>query len=190
MTVSDYIWSCLADRGVDTVFYLPGGGSMHLVDALARQDRITPVAMLHEQSCAIAAAAYAMYKNDLGVACVTTGPGGTNAITGIAAAWTDYVPLVVISGQVPTHMMMEEVDTEEYMARRTEERQRGPQEVDIATIVHPITKDVTQLKMCDMCKSCCDAQQVIPWCVDMALGYKRGPVWLDVPLDVQCAENH
>lgn len=166
-TVSDYIWQYLADQGVTHVFYLPGGGSMFLNDALARQDRITPVCMLHEQSCAIAAAAYAMYKNDLGVCCVTTGPGGTNALTGVAAAWTDYIPLVVISGQVPTTMRM-----------RDDERQRGPQEVDITSIVEPIAK----------WRAICRTFWAVDGLVVGSLAHPRGPVWLDVPLDVQGAE--
>lgn len=170
MNVSDYIWQYLADKGVGHVFYLAGGGSMHLIDALARQDRITPVAMLHEQSCAIAAAAYAMYKNDLGVACVTTGPGGTNAITGVEAAWTDYVTLLVISGQVPTHLR-----------RREGERQRGPQEADVLGMTEYITKyqhyAYTNIRR----------ETGLEWAVHEALEHPRGPSWIDVPLDVQGA---
>ena len=109
MNVSEYIWKTLADKGVTHCYFLAGGGSMFLIDALARQDRITPVAMLHEQSCAIASVGHNIYTNTLSsVVCVTTGPGGTNAITGVAAAWIDSTPLLVISGQVPTHMMMRE----------------------------------------------------------------------------------
>lgn len=170
MTVSDFIWSYLADAGVGHVFYLPGGGSQHLVDALARQDRIEPVVMLDERHCSIAAAAYAMYKNDLGVCCVTTGPGGTNAVTGCAAAFIDYVPLVVISGQVPTHLMKTEG-----------ERQRGPQEVDIVSIVKSITKYAVTAVNTYYAASRIDLLS------QNALNYPRGPVWLDVPLDVQGA---
>lgn len=172
MTVSDWIWQYLAARGVSHVFYLPGGGSMHLVDALARQDRITPVCMLHEQSCAIAAAAYAMHKNDLGVACVTTGPGGTNAITGLTAAWLDFVPLLVISGQVSTMQMLQEGQ---------QARQHGPQEVEITKIIKPIVK----MQGIPLFKA--RIRSLLPALCDNALERERGPVWLDVPLDVQGA---
>ena len=85
--VSDIVTSYLASLGVDVVFMLPGGGSMHLVDSLGREPRLSYVVNLHEQACAIAAEAYGQFTNHLGVALVTTGPGGTNALTGVAAAW-------------------------------------------------------------------------------------------------------
>ena len=164
MTVSDYIWQYLADQGVTHVFYLPGGGCMHLVDALARQDRIKPVACLTEYDASRAALGYAITKNDLGVCLVTTGPGGTNAVTACAAAWIDSVPVLFISGQVPTHLRM-----------HNGERQRGPQEVDILCIVKGICKFVSQ-----------DMQSLDALCVE-ALAYPSGPAWLDIPLDVQGA---
>jgi len=170
LTVSDFIWGYLADRGVTHVFYLPGGGSLHLVDALARQDRITPVACLHEQAAAIAACGYAEYRNHLGVCLVTSGPGGTNAVTAVASAWIDSVPLLVISGQVPSSMLMKEG-----------ERQRGPQEVDIVSIVKPITKYAITAK------NAFYAMSRVDLFYQHALVHPRGPVWLDIPLDVQGA---
>ena len=144
---------------------------MHLVDALARQKRITPIAMLHEQVCGIAACGYAEYKNDLGVALVTTGPGGTNIVTAVASAWIDSVPLLVISGQVPTNMRMQ-----------YGERQRGPQEVDITGIVSKITK------VAMTATNAYYAMSRIDLFTQVALNHPRGPVWLDIPLDVQGAE--
>ena len=100
MKVSDYIFDAIADAGVKHVFFLPGGGAMHLVDSLGRCSRLQPIVMLHEQAATIAAEAYARVTANLGVALVTTGPGGTNALTGVAGAWIESTPMVVISGQV------------------------------------------------------------------------------------------
>ena len=186
MNVSEYIWQFLADQGVTHCYFLAGGGSMFLIDALARQDRITPVAMLHEQSCAIASVGHNIYTNTLSsVVCVTTGPGGTNAITGVAAGWIDEVPMFIISGQVPTHMMMESnkkgiVRYGSTYPKGWDERQKGPQEVAITNIVRPITKAspiVNQVKG--------------GWKLEdlwrIANEHPRGPVWMDIPLDVQSA---
>ena len=143
---------------------------MFLIDALARQERIEKTALLHEQSCAIASDGFNQYHGYLAsVVCVTTGPGGTNAITGVAASWIDSTPLLVLSGQVPTHMMM-----------RKGERQRGPQEVAITKIVEPITKHAGVFNLKKIGKP-------LPELIRMAKENQSGPVWLDVPLDVQSA---
>ena len=171
MTVAEYIWEYLADQGVTHAFFLPGGGAMYLVDALVRQKRITPVSMLHEQACVIAADGYAQYTGKLGVALVTSGPGGTNAVTGVAAAWIDSTPLLVISGQVATDQRA-----------KSGQRQGGPQEVDIVSIVKPITK----VAMCAI-----NPRRVKSDLHNMVVHAKlnpSGPVWLDVPLDVQSTE--
>lgn len=170
MNVSDYIWSYLADQGVEHVFYLPGGGAMHLLDALARQNRIKPIAMLDERLCGWAAVHYAQARQSLGVCLVTTGPGGTNAVTPCAAAWTDYHPVLFISGQVPTTMMND-----------GNERQKGPQEIGILEVVKPITKlSWTWFPYCGL--------YCLNTVIGEALSHPRGPVWLDIPLDVQGAE--
>ena len=98
--LSDFVADFVADQGVRHVFLLPGGGSMHLVDSVGRHSRLEFVCNLHEQACAVAADAYGQYTNNLGVAFVTTGPGGTNAITGVAGAWLDSTPCLFLSGQV------------------------------------------------------------------------------------------
>src|SRR3954451_1489065 len=98
--VSDLVIDYIASLGVRHVFMLPGGGCMHLVDSLGRHPDLGYVVNLHEQACAIAAEAYGQYTNRLGVALVTTGPGGTNAVTGVAAAWLDSTPCLFLSGQV------------------------------------------------------------------------------------------
>ena len=144
---------------------------MFLIDALARQDRIEKTALLHEQSCAIASDGFNQYMGYLAsVVCVTTGPGGTNAITGVTASWIDSTPLLVLSGQVPTHMMM----------KHSLERQRGPQEVAITKIVKPITKLASVARIGNGGISIKDAYSI-------ANSGIRGPVWVDIPLDVQSA---
>ena len=166
MTVSDYVWEFLANKGVTHCYFLPGGGCMHLVDALARQDRIKPVAMHHEQACGWASQGHNILTNTLSsVVLVTTGPGGTNAVTPCAGAWIDETPMLFISGQVPR-----------FMIREYWERQRGPQEVTITDIVEPITKE------CILSK---DAMVWLPELYREATTHPRGPVWLDVPLDIQ-----
>src|SRR5581483_11364599 len=98
MKVSDYIFEFVANQGVQHVFVVVGGGAMYLNEALARQKRIEFVCNSHEQASAICAENYAKASDNLGCALVTTGPGGTNAITGLAGAWLDSTPVLVISG--------------------------------------------------------------------------------------------
>ena len=104
--LSDYIMKYLLDYGVKHVFMVAGGGAMHLDDLLGKCKDLTPVCCLHEHAASIAAQAYAQAGARIGVALVTTGPGGTNSITGVAAAWVDSVPLLVISGQVKRSAMV------------------------------------------------------------------------------------
>ena len=170
--VSDYIFDYLVkNTGVDTVFMLPGGGCMHLVDSLGKTPGLRYVCNLHEQASAIAAESYAQDRNALGVALVTAGPGSTNAITGVAGAWIDSTPLLVLSGQAKVEDMMNGKGI----------RQMGIQEVDTESLVRPITKYAKCVK---------DAKNVpyeLEKAVWTALHGRRGPVWLDLPLDVQGA---
>ena len=176
MRVADYILQTLADRGLKHVFVLPGGGAMHLNDALACEKRLVPVPCHHEQACGIAAEAYGRTGHPdnpgFGVALVTTGPGATNAITPVAGAWIDSIPLLVISGQVKRA---------DRLAGRPL-RQGGVQEVDIIPMVRGITKyaatldDPTQVKV-----------QFESALRKMRQG-RPGPVWIEVPLDVQAAQ--
>lgn len=166
MTISDYIWQYLYDYGVRHVFTLAGGGSMYLVDALARS-KITPIYCLHEQSCAIAADGYAQYTGKLGVCLVTTGPGSTNAITGVVASWIDSTPVLIISGQV----------MRKHFKRKL--RQSGPQSVDITTIVQSVTKRAILLWDTTW------AEETLEEIIKDATTDRKGPVWLDIPLDIQ-----
>lgn len=159
----------LSARGVKDVFFLPGGGCMYLVDALSRTSELNPVALLHEQSVGIAAEAYAQFNGGLGVAIVTSGPGATNAITPLAAAFTDSTPLLIISGQVKTADL-----------RRSEkQRQNGFQELPICPTVTPLTKKAY------MPLTPQEAVVAIDEGINLALSARRGPVWIDIPLDVQ-----
>ena len=136
MKLSDYVMQFIARQGIEHIFYLPGGGAMHLVDSLGKLKDVESVCCLHEQAVAIAAQSYAMHTNHLGVGLVTTGPGGTNAITGVCAAWIDSVPCLFVSGQVKRSDMMTGKGL----------RQLGIQEVDIVAMVHSITKYALTVK--------------------------------------------
>jgi acetolactate synthase I/II/III large subunit len=171
MRVSDFIITYIAELGIKHVFVLPGGLSMHLVAALAKNKDITPVFCLHEQSCVAAAASYSLYNNDLGVVICTGGPGATNCITGCAAAYIDSVPLLIVSGQCKS------ADLNDGTLR-----QRGVQEVDIVSMVRNITKVRTILT--DIYSFKYRLEKLI----NTAKEGRPGPVWLDIPLNMQVAE--
>jgi acetolactate synthase-1/2/3 large subunit len=167
--VADFIADFIADIGVKHVFMLPGGGAMHLNDGLAQCKRLQAVACLHEQAAAISAEAYARINENIGVAMVTTGPGATNAITAVAGAWIESVPLMVISGQVKRADML----------RGAPLRQKGVQEVDIISMVKSTTKYAITIE------NPADIKKVMQEAYYHAREGRAGPVWIDVPLDVQ-----
>jgi acetolactate synthase-1/2/3 large subunit len=174
--LADYVLEFIAREGVKHVFLVTGGGAMYLNDALARVDGIEAVCNAHEQASAIAAEAYAKATGDLGVAMLTTGPGGTNAVTGVAGAWLDSTPTLFISGQVKRSDRMFAADGSPLGMR-----QLGVQEVDIVSIVRPVTKyAVTVLEPLDI-------RYHLEKAVYLARTGRPGPVWIDVPLDVQAA---
>lgn len=171
MKLSDYVMQFIASTGVKHIFMLSGGGAMHLVDSVGKNKDLTYICNLHEQACAIAAEAYGQYTNNLGVALVTTGPGGTNTITGVAGAWLDSTPMLVISGQVKRPDMVGERGV----------RQMGFQEIDIVGIVRPITKySITVMEPSSI-------RYHLEKAVHLAKHGRPGPVWIDIPLDVQAA---
>jgi acetolactate synthase-1/2/3 large subunit len=172
MKLSDYVIQFVAEQGVKHVFMLPGGGAMHLNESLGRCTDLEFVCNLHEQAAAIAAEAYAKVTNELGVAMVTTGPGGTNAITGVASAWLDSVPCLVISGQVKR----------DDLKRDSGVRISGVQEVDIVSIVASITKYAVTIE------DPTTIRHHLEKAVYLANADRRGPVWIDIPLDVQAAQ--
>ncbi len=172
MKLSDYVMQFIAAQGVRHVFMVPGGGAMHLNDSAGHTEGIEYVCNLHEQACAIAAENYAKATGGLGVALVTSGPGGTNAITGVAGAWMDSTPTLVISGQVKRSDLKGDSGV----------RQMGVQEVDIVSMIRPITKyAATVLEPGGI-------RVHLEKAVHLALNGRPGPVWLDIPLDVQAAQ--
>ena len=174
MRVADYIFKTLADIGVRHVFMVSGGGAMHLNDALGREKRIKYICNANEQGCAVAAEGYTRASGNLSVINVTTGPGGTNAITGIIGSWLDSIPVLVISGQV-------KFQTTISSSPELDLRQLGDQEINIIDIVKPITKYanmVTKVK---------DIRRELMKAVHLATSGRPGPVWLDIPLDIQAS---
>ena len=169
--VADFIADFVASLGVGHVFLLPGGGAMYLVDAFGKCEGLQTVACLHEQAAAIAAEAYGRIRENIGVAVVTTGPGATNAVTAVAGAWIESVPMMVISGQVKRADMLGDVPL----------RQRGVQEVDIVRMVRGITKYAVTVPRPE------DVRIEFDKAVHLACSGRAGPVWIDVPLDVQAA---
>ncbi len=168
MRVADYVMDAIGKAGVRHVFMLPGGGAMHLNDALA-QSGLEYVPCHHEQACGIAAEAYGRITENIGVALVTTGPGATNVLTPVAGAWIESSPLLVVSGQVKRADRL----------RGAPLRQRGTQEVDIVPIVARVTKYAVTI----------ESPESIRYHMEKALHLartgRRGPVWIDIPLDVQ-----
>ena len=170
--VCQYIADFLVSKGVKHVFTVTGGGAMHLDDSLGHHKDLTPVCMLHEQPCAIAAEAYARISGGFGVCVVTSGPGATNAITGLAGAWLDATPVLFLSGQAKRADLVNGQGI----------RQFGIQEVGIVDIVKPITKYAVQVR---------DAGDIIyelEKATALAKEGKPGPVWLDIPLDIQASK--
>lgn len=174
MKISDYIIAQLADWGVRHIFLVTGGGAMHLNDSIGKEQRIQYVCNHHEQASAMAAEAYARISGQPGVINVTTGPGGINAINGVFGAWTDSIPMLVISGQVKRETCMRAQGI-------TGLRQLGDQEVDVVAMVEKITKYAVMI----------DDPLSIRYHLErawhLAQNGRPGPCWLDIPVDVQAA---
>lgn len=172
--LADYIAQFLADRGVRHIFMLTGGGAMHLNDALGHEPRMEVVCNHHEQACSMAAEGYARISGRPGVINVTTGPGGINAINGVFGAWTDSIPMLVISGQVKRELCVPNYDIPGL-------RQLGDQEADIIGMVKGITKYAVSVT---------DPQTIrqhLERAWHLVTSGRPGPCWIDVPIDVQAA---
>lgn len=171
--VSNYIAQLLTDHGISHVFTITGGGAMHLNDSLGHQEGLTCIYNHHEQAAAIAAESYARIHNTIAALCVTTGPGGTNAITGVAGGYLDSIPMLVLSGQV-------RYDT---TARSTglNIRAMGDQEFDIIKAVDCMTK------YSEMVTDPLKIRYSLEKALHMAQTGRPGPCWLDIPLNVQGA---
>jgi acetolactate synthase-1/2/3 large subunit len=174
MKLSDYIVGQLADWGVRHIFLVTGGGAMHLNDSIGHEPRLQYVCNHHEQASAMAAEAYARISGRPGVVNVTTGPGGINALNGVFGAWTDSVPMLVISGQVKRETCMR-------VQKITGLRQLGDQEADIISMVANITNYAVLV----------DDPLSIRYHLErawhLAQHGRPGPCWLDIPVDVQAA---
>jgi acetolactate synthase-1/2/3 large subunit len=174
MKLSDYIFSQLRDWGARHVFLVTGGGAMHLNDSIGTSG-LSYVCMHHEQAAAMAAEGYARITRLPGLLNVTTGPGSINALNGVFGAWTDSIPMLIISGQVKRETCMSTYGL-------TDLRQLGDQEVDIVRMVDGITKYAVLVT---------DPESIAyhlerAW--HLAQSGRPGPCWLDVPVDVQSAQ--
>lgn len=174
--IADYIVDFLAEHGVIDCFTVVGGGAMHLNDAFGHDERIHCTYNHHEQACAIAAEAYARLENKIAAVCVTTGPGGTNAITGVVGGWLDSIPMFVVSGQVRYDT------TARYAGRFTDGlplRAVGDQEFDITKSVECMCKYAVMLE------EPADIRYVLEKAWYLATTGRPGPVWVDVPVNYQ-----
>ncbi len=169
--LSDYIMEFLAAKGVRKVFMLPGGGAMHLDDSLGRSEKLAYTCFMHEQALAVAAEAYGQHTNFPGVGLVTSGPGSTNTATAIAAAYIDSTPCFFISGQAKRTDLKGDTGV----------RQMGSQEVDIVSMVKSVTKYAVTIMHPE------EIRYHLERAWHEATTGRMGPVWLDVPLDVQGA---
>jgi acetolactate synthase-1/2/3 large subunit len=171
MKLTDVLASILIKRNIGHVFGLQGGAVVHIFDSLEKYG-LGVTYMHHEQSAALAAVAYSKISEKIGCVVVTTGPGATNALTGLLAAWQDSIPCVFISGQVRS----------QHMSYGRKVRQVGTQEVNICDIVRPITK------YCDVIKAPEEFDRKLNEAIKIAKEGRPGPVWIDLPLEFQWSE--
>lgn len=172
--VSDYIAKWLVEYGVKDVFMISGGGAMHINDSIGNQDGLTYFCNQHEQASAIGAEAYARYSGKLAVVSVTSGPGGTNTLTGVIGQWLDSVPVLYISGQVKQ-------ETTIVSCKEVGLRQLGDQEINIVDIVKSVVKFAAMVENPLLIRA------YLEEATSLAVSGRPGPVWLDIPLDVQGA---
>lgn len=172
--VAKYISTFLVEKGITDCFMITGGGAMHLNDAIGHEKRIRCVFNHHEQACTMAAEGYARVTGKIAAVCVTSGPGGTNAITGVVGGWQDSIPMFILSGQAKR-------ETIKWSCQELKLRQLGYQEFDIINSVQNMTKYAVMVT---------NPQEVayhLEKAFYLAITGRPGPVWLDIPLDVQGA---
>lgn len=172
MKVSDYVMKFIAGLGVDKIFFVSGGGAMHLNNSLGESEQLQGVCMLHEQGAGIAAEAYARVRDGYGACLVTSGPGATNALTALAGAFIDSIPVIFISGQAKR----------DDLRGNTGVRQFGIQEVDIISMAAPYSKYAVQISKPE------DIRRELEMAAAIAAEGRPGPVWLDIPLDIQASQ--
>jgi acetolactate synthase I/II/III large subunit len=171
MRVSDYIANFLKEKGVNDVFMLTGYGAMYLNDAI-KLSGINYYATRNEATAPIMAESYARVKNKVGIACVTAGPGSTNALPGLAEAFVDSAPIIVISGQV-------DYKHTTHSTKLKNIRTFGTAEINIIPIVKPLTK------FAEILKNPNDVRYIMEKAFFLSTNGRPGPVWIDIPLDVQ-----
>ncbi len=173
--LADYVADFLAEHGVTDVFSVVGGGAMHLNDALGHHEKLHVTYNHHEQACAIAAEAYARIDNRIAAVCVTTGPGGVNALTGVVGGWLDSIPMFVISGQV-------RYDT----TARYEEKTTGAVVRAVGDQEYDITKAVKHMcKYAEMLEKPENIRYILERAWHLATTGRPGPVWVDIPVNFQ-----
>ena len=169
--VTDFIANALVHHGIRHIFMLTGGGAMHLNDSLGKHPALQVIFNHHEQASAMAAESYARLTNQMAVVNVTTGPGGINAFNGVFGAWTDSIPMLIISGQVSYSTTVH--------SSGLHLRQLGDQECDVIRSVRPFTKYATMIT---------DANEIkyhLQKALYIATHGRPGPVWLDIPINIQ-----
>lgn len=174
--LADYVADFLSQHGIKDCFTVVGGGAMHLNDAFGHHEKIQCTYYHHEQACAIAAEAYARLENRMAVVCVTTGPGGTNAITGVVGGWLDSIPMFIVSGQVRYDT------TARYASAYTAGiplRAVGDQEFDITKAVGSMCKYAEMLEKPE------DIRYMLEKAWYYATTGRPGPVWIDIPVNYQ-----
>ena len=165
----------LVQKGSDSIFLLTGNGAMYINDAIAKYDQLTYYCARHEAAAPMMAESYARLTGKLGIVCVTSGPGATNAVSGLAEAWVDSAPIMVLSGQSPTDQIPKEDSINKV-------RGFGTAGFDIVPVVEPMTKYAVTIK---------DPSTVryhLEKAYHAATSGRPGPVWIDLPMDVQYAE--
>lgn len=173
MKLSDYVISFLINQGINNVFLVSGGGNMHLIDSIGKNKKIRYICNHREQASSMAAEGYSRLKNNIGIAIVTSGPGGTNAITGVAGSWLDSIPLLIISGQAKLS------DT---IYKNKGLRQFGDQEINIIDIVKPITKYAVTITEKN------EIRYHLEKAFYLAKSGRPGPAWIEIPLDIQSSQ--
>ena len=172
MKLSDYVVSFLEKKGIKFTFGVTGGGAMHLNDSFGKSKKIKFIMTHHEQAASMAAEGYTRKSGNIGICNVTTGPGGTNSITGVTGAWIDSIPQLIISGQV----------AKKDMINNSLLRQKGIQEINIIDLVKPVTKYALSLKNENKIK------YELEKCFYLSTNKRQGPTWIDIPLDIQAKQ--
>ena len=170
--ISDVIVEFFSKKKSNHYFLVPGGGNMHLVDSVKKSKDVKYTSFFHEQSACIAAESFSRINGNLGICLVTSGPGSTNVLTSVVGAWIESIPLIIISGQVKT----------KDLTKKFKVRQTGPQEVDIVSMVKKITKYSKTIKKSE------NILYELEKAYQCAISKRQGPVWLDIPLDIQAEE--